>query len=419
MPQLDDHIAPTKKQNSDLSSDLADFVNVNESLESEEAEDINVIEFTSDSEKESVENRNSDSESETGDALFNPSLSNQRHQKVLDILREENCKSILDLGCNNLKFLSLVKNIQGISYMAGVDIDREILMERPYIVSAPVCRWLEERPDDFLSELWHGDVTDSDSASILQGVEVVTAIELIEHLDLCVLDKFSDTVLGVIKPKLWIVTTPNRDYNELFPDWPGPEARRHWDHKFEWSRNEFKNWIEEVVVKYPDYYVQMEGVGYHQQEEYHESHGPASQIVIFRSTVERSYQIERCNSEVEDDISSNISWERVSQFFMPKKIDPRDNHQKILDEVDFHATCLARDQMMKMMTEEPYERPESVSVPLDIIMSFDSVKRLSTDILEIKDVLLNAGLKCTSDGLVIKFSGDTESECYDDDCYLD
>ena len=78
---------------------------------------------------------------------------------------------------------------------------------------------------------------------------------------MCVLDKFSDTVLGVIKPKLWIVTTPNRDYNELFPDWPGPEARRHWDHKFEWSRNEFKKWIEEVVVKYPDYYVQIEGVG--------------------------------------------------------------------------------------------------------------------------------------------------------------
>jgi len=52
--------------------------------------------------------------------------------------------------------------------MAGVDVDREIMMERPWIVSAPVCRWLEERPDDFLSELWHGDVTDSDSAIILQ-----------------------------------------------------------------------------------------------------------------------------------------------------------------------------------------------------------------------------------------------------------
>ena len=52
--------------------------------------------------------------------------------------------------------------------MAGVDVDREIMMERPWIVSAPVCRWLEERPDDFLSELWHGDVTDSDSAIILR-----------------------------------------------------------------------------------------------------------------------------------------------------------------------------------------------------------------------------------------------------------
>ena len=96
-------------------------------------------------------------------------------------------------------------------------------------------------------------------------------------------------MLGVIKPKLWIVTTPNRDYNELFPEWPGPEARRHWDHKFEWSREEFKLWIEEVVKKYPEYAnVKIDGVGFHQKQEFHESHGPASQIVIFRSSVERS-----------------------------------------------------------------------------------------------------------------------------------
>ena len=46
-------------------------------------------------------------------------------------------------------------------------------------------------------------------------------MELIEHLYLDTVDSFTDTVLGVIKPKLWVVTTPNKDYNELFPDWPG------------------------------------------------------------------------------------------------------------------------------------------------------------------------------------------------------
>ena len=43
--------------------------------------------------------------SEAGDRLFTPSLSTQRHQKVLEVLREENAKSVLDMGRKNA-FLS-------------------------------------------------------------------------------------------------------------------------------------------------------------------------------------------------------------------------------------------------------------------------------------------------------------------------
>ena len=39
--------------------------------------------------------------SEAGDRLFTPSLSTQRHQKVLEVLREENAKSVLDMGRKN------------------------------------------------------------------------------------------------------------------------------------------------------------------------------------------------------------------------------------------------------------------------------------------------------------------------------
>ena len=38
--------------------------------------------------------------SEAGDRLFTPSLSTQRHQKVLEVLREENAMSVLDMGRN-------------------------------------------------------------------------------------------------------------------------------------------------------------------------------------------------------------------------------------------------------------------------------------------------------------------------------
>ena len=160
--------------------------------------------------------------SEAGESLFNPSLSTQRHHMVLDILRQEEARSILDTGCNSLKFVSLVKAMPGVKLVCGVDLDKDILEEFKFLATPTASRWLEDRPEDFLLELWHGDVTDGAGAGVMRGrVEAVTSIELIEHLEPQMVESFTRTVLGVVRPRLWVVTTPNRDYNELFPDWPG------------------------------------------------------------------------------------------------------------------------------------------------------------------------------------------------------
>ena len=129
MKQLETHITPTNKHDSsDLSLDLADLVNANVSFESE-AESGSVNDVTSESENETVEN-NSDSDHEAGDALFYPSLSNQRHQKVLDILKEENSQSVLDLGCNSLKFLSLGKTHKTTGTSLKIYLGIEVLSEK-------------------------------------------------------------------------------------------------------------------------------------------------------------------------------------------------------------------------------------------------------------------------------------------------
>jgi len=47
------------------------------------------------------------------------------------------------------------------------------------------------------------------------------------------------TVFGFIQPLIAIFTTPNSDFNVLFPDITG---FRHPDHKFEWSRSQFEDW---------------------------------------------------------------------------------------------------------------------------------------------------------------------------------
>ena len=70
--------------------------------------EINVVELeSSESESSSFSTEDgsvvsdlSEPPSEAGDRLFTPSLSTQRHQKVLEVLREENAKSVLDMGRN-------------------------------------------------------------------------------------------------------------------------------------------------------------------------------------------------------------------------------------------------------------------------------------------------------------------------------
>ena len=42
----------------------------------------------------------------------------------------------------------------GLRLLAGVDIDKEIIEENKFLATASACCWLEERPEDFITELW-------------------------------------------------------------------------------------------------------------------------------------------------------------------------------------------------------------------------------------------------------------------------
>lgn len=65
------------------------------------------------------------------------------------------------------------------------------------------------------------------------------------------------TVFGDLVPQHVIVSTPNSEYNVLFPNFSG---FRHWDHKFEWTRCEFSQWCTSICDKYP-YSVELTGLG--------------------------------------------------------------------------------------------------------------------------------------------------------------
>jgi 3' terminal RNA ribose 2'-O-methyltransferase Hen1 len=95
--------------------------------------------------------------------------------------------------------------------------------------------------------LFHGSLMYRDDR--LRGYDVATMVEVIEHLDPPRLSACERVVFEYARPRVVIVTTPNAEYNTLFPSMPAG-ALRHRDHRFEWSRQEFHDWAARIGDTY-------------------------------------------------------------------------------------------------------------------------------------------------------------------------
>jgi hypothetical protein len=82
---------------------------------------------------------------------------------------------------------------------------------------------------------------------------------VIEHIDPPRLGALERSVFGWARPGTVVVTTPNAEYNELFPGLAAG-ATRHRDHRFEWTRAEFTDWAAGVAAGH-GYQVAVSGIG--------------------------------------------------------------------------------------------------------------------------------------------------------------
>ena len=83
----------------------------------------------------------------------------------------------------------------------------------------------------------------------LSGFDAAAAVEVIEHLDPPRLAAFERVVFEHARPRTVIVTTPNSEYNALFPTLPSGHFR-HQDHRFEWTRAQFADWAGETASRF-------------------------------------------------------------------------------------------------------------------------------------------------------------------------
>jgi 3' terminal RNA ribose 2'-O-methyltransferase Hen1 len=181
------------------------------------------------------------------------SLNDQRISSVLKALRQSGAHSIVDLGCGEGKLLGALLQERQFNKILGVDVSLRALeyaAERLHLDRMPAMQ--RER-----ITLIHGALTYRDRR--LEGFDAACAIEVIEHLDPPRVAAFERCVFEFAKPSTVIVTTPNADYNVLFESLPA-DRMRHPDHRFEWTRAEFKQWANAAAARY-GYDVQFSPIG--------------------------------------------------------------------------------------------------------------------------------------------------------------
>ncbi|MEE1756469.1 3' terminal RNA ribose 2'-O-methyltransferase Hen1 [Streptomyces sp. SP18CS02] len=195
-------------------------------------------------------------------------LAEQRRDAILEALRTAGAARVLDLGCGQGQLVqALLKDVR-FTDIVGVDVS-----VRALTVAARRLRLerMGERQAGRVT-LLQGSLTYTDKR--LQGYDAAVLSEVIEHLDLPRLPALEYAVFGSARPGTVIVTTPNVEYNVRWETLPAGHVR-HGDHRFEWTRGEFRAWARGAARRH-GYGVEFLPVGPDDPEV-----GPPTQMAVF------------------------------------------------------------------------------------------------------------------------------------------
>lgn len=181
------------------------------------------------------------------------SLHQQRHGVILSALQARNARRVADLGCGEGRLLRDLLKHKAFEKIVGMDADHRALR-----IAAARLR-LEQLPPMVREriDLLHGSLIYRDKR--LEGFDAAVLCEVIEHLDEPRLSALERVVFGCMKPGVVIVTTPNSEYNVMWESLAAG-AMRHRDHRFEWTREQFRAWAIGVCARY-GYSCEFRAVG--------------------------------------------------------------------------------------------------------------------------------------------------------------
>jgi len=193
-------------------------------------------------------------------------LHDLRLDTVAGELKRLGAVRVLDLGCGEGRLIERLARDGQFTDIVGVEVSSVSL--------ARAGRRLERLAEAQRQRvrLLQGALVYRDAR--LRGFDAAALVEVIDTSSWIGSITWRELCSANAAPRAVVVTTPNADYNVLFPTLPAGRFR-HEDHRFEWSRTEFAAWCERIGTRY-GYRLRIEPLG-----EVNETHGAPSQMGVF------------------------------------------------------------------------------------------------------------------------------------------
>ena len=195
-------------------------------------------------------------------------LAVQRREAILAVIRERGAHRVGDLGCGAGVLTRDLLAEPTVGHVTAVDVSaRALQLATRHLKLDKMPDKQRERLRIFQSSLTYRD-------DRLAGLDAAVLMEVIEHLDPGRIPALERVVLREAAPATVVVTTPNAEYNGHFATLE-PGTLRHRDHRFEWTRAEFRAWAQGAAASH-GYRVRFLPVGPE-----HPQDGPPTQLAVF------------------------------------------------------------------------------------------------------------------------------------------
>lgn len=218
-------------------------------------------------EEESEENTSDDTETEEEKEAKTP-LNTLRLEAVKQAVLNSGASSVIDMGCGEGRLTGMLLKEKQIQRLTACDVSVNTLEK-----AADRLR-LDRMPLTLRNKLTLMQASLTYRDKRFSGFDCACIVEVIEHIEPMRIAAFERVVFEFAAPRTVVLTTPNKEYNVNYENMK-ENALRHGDHRFEWTRAEFKAWADHVCEQY-GYHCEISGIG-----EHNEATGTPTQMGVF------------------------------------------------------------------------------------------------------------------------------------------